>query len=160
MVTGWMRSGTSAMMQALIAGGLDPIYSEERERIMQKRKDANPRGWYELLVEQIISTQYLYENLVGENRCVKIPTIYLRNLPPRKMRLVWMHRDPVEVRKSFELAFPDQDFNHRFPGWPENYHYTTKAMRELMDDRKSVEVVDVQHSDLIADPTAALRDWR
>lgn len=146
------------MMQALIAGGLEPIYSKVRERVMDdKRKWANPRGWYELKVEQMMDTQFLYEAVNGDGRCMKMPIMYLRNLPPKPTRVVWMHRDPAEIIASFVKAFPQEDVDKRFGKWPDTYHYTTRAMRELMADRRSVvEIVDINYADFVSSPELQL----
>ena len=50
-VSGFKRTGTSMMMHALIAGGLDGVYSEQRQHITDKIPEGeynpNPNGFYE-----------------------------------------------------------------------------------------------------------------
>ncbi len=46
LVSGDMRTGTSMMMQALEAGGLEAVYNENRDRMNQQYgdKDYQPNG--------------------------------------------------------------------------------------------------------------------
>lgn len=152
-VTGWPRSGTSAMMQALKAGGIAPQFHPAREALMQKRR---PCGEYlELKVEQMADAQYLRREL-RDGMAVKLPTPYLRNLPPMQCRMIWMHRDPTDIMASLRRMYPDENFEKVYPGWPDGYHETTKAMRELMEDRRSVTISDARYDDLIAAPITTL----
>jgi hypothetical protein len=146
------------MMQALIAGGLAPIYSLEREKIMNhSKKNSNPNGWFELMAEQFSSPQWLHQNLGGEDTCVKIPTMYLRNLPVKQAAVIWMHRDPQEIIASFGKFHSYDDLEKRFGVWPESYYLTTKAMREVLEDRKCVQqIIDIEYSDLVSSPRRTL----
>lgn len=157
-VTGFPRSGTSAMMQCLKAGGIEPIYHPSREAQQQaKRPGANPH-WYELWPEQMASASSVYYSVV-DGMALKLPTMYLLNLPPRPCTLIWMHRDPAEIRRSYEKWYSDEEFQRQMPAknWPADYYETTRVMREFMEDRKSVAaIIDVQFMELLADPVSQL----
>lgn len=140
-------------MRALKAGGIDPIFSEGREAAMQKHCPAP--AYYELRIEDITNTQFMRDEVVA-GMAVKVPTPYLRNLPPVPSRLIWMHRDPGEIMASLRRMYPKENFARIYPEWPEGYYETTKAMRELVDDRKSASVVDVQYAEFLADPARVM----
>ena len=137
------------MMQALEAGGIPPIINPKRDELMAKRSQHNPRGWYEVTVEEMTAPQRL-RFLVVDGHALKLPTVYLRNLPIVETTVIWIHRDPHEIGESLRRTFPDHDMTRRFS--PELYEATTKGMRELVEDRRSVKrIVDVQHRDLMRD---------
>ncbi len=137
------------MMRALKAGGIEPLFNPGREAAMQAHR-ASP-GYYELRIEDLTNTQFMRDEMV-DGMAVKVPTPYLRNLPPVPTRLIWLHRDPAEIMASLRRMYPTENFNRIYSPWPEGYHETTKAMRELIDDRKSACVVDVQYAEMVAAP--------
>lgn len=141
------------MMRALKAGGIEPLFNPGREAAMQKLCPS--RGYYELRIEDITNTQFMRDEVV-DGMAVKVPTPYLRNLPPVPTRLIWLHRDPAEIMASLLRMYPKENFDRIWSPWPEGYYETTKAMRELVDDRKSASVVDVQYADFLADPARVM----
>ena len=141
------------MMRALKDAGIEPLFNPGREAAMQKHCPSP--GYYELRIEDITNTQYMRDEMV-DGMAVKVPTPYLRNLPPVQSRVIWMHRDPEEIMASLLRMYPKENFSRIYPVWPEGYYETTKAMRELIDDRKSASVVDVQYAEFLADPARVM----
>lgn len=122
---------------------------------MQRRRAG--AEYFELRFEEVRDPQWMLRNL-GDCVAVKVLTPYLRSLPPRPMKIIWMHRDPSEIMRSLQSMYPETDFAKVYPQWPEGYHETTRVMRELMEDRRSVlSITDVHQSDLLRDPQAVLR---
>lgn len=94
-VSGLPRSGTSMMMQMLVAGGL-PALSDGVRRADQD----NPRGYFEY--ERVKQTRkdpsWLDE---ADGKVVKMVSMLLFDLPPgRDYRVVFMQRDLDEVLRS------------------------------------------------------------
>lgn len=105
-VTGHPRSGTSMMMAALRAGGLDAVYSLEREQHFENKKEQasgfNPSGVWELELADI-KTRFPG---AYDGRLVKLVWDWVRYMGPHEpgYRVVMMSRDPEEVHQSYEAA--------------------------------------------------------
>ena len=135
-VTGFMRTGTSMMMKALEAGGLDAAYDRSREDTRKQHADEfydpNEGGLYEL-------TQKDYRNIdfprKYDGRLVKC----LAQGPTRMrvmdngIRLVQMVRDTEEIRQSYE-AF----FGSRLMRRGKDIELMWDRVREEMVNRKDV----------------------
>ena len=94
-VSGLPRSGTSMMMQLLVAGGIEPYRDELRP------PDAdNPRGYFEhIRATRLNIDQSWLPNARG--RAVKIVAHLLPQLPPgEEYRVIFLHRDLREVVAS------------------------------------------------------------
>ena len=94
-VTGLPRSGTSMMMQMLIAGGV-PVFADDH----RPADESNPRGYYE---HQHAKTLMTDSSWLGESvgRAVKVVVQLLRNLSAEHhYRVVFMHRPLEEVVSS------------------------------------------------------------
>ena len=94
-VSGLPRSGTSMMMQMLVAGGLEAL----TDGVRRADRD-NPRGYFEF--ERVKQTKkdasWLEE---AEGKVVKMVSMLLLDLPPgRDYRVVFMRRDLGEILKS------------------------------------------------------------
>jgi predicted AlkP superfamily phosphohydrolase/phosphomutase/Tfp pilus assembly protein PilF len=94
-VSGLPRSGTSMMMQALVAGGLMPFTDAERPA-----DESNPRGYFEhRAVKALASDNRFIADAVGH--VVKVVAPLLPFLPPHfTYRVVFMERDMDEVLLS------------------------------------------------------------
>jgi predicted AlkP superfamily phosphohydrolase/phosphomutase/tetratricopeptide (TPR) repeat protein len=99
-VTGLPRSGTSMMMQMLVAGGISPLTDGNREA-----DDSNPKGYFEYdkATQLGRDSGWIGE---GKGKVVKIVAQLLSNLPaevggvPVPYRIVFMDRDLEEVVAS------------------------------------------------------------
>jgi len=102
-VSGLPRSGTSLMMQMLVAGGLEPLADGER-----KADADNPRGYleWERIKQLPDEPQCIAE---AEGKVVKTISKLLFSLPPEhEYRIVFMERPLPEV-----LASQDQMLRRR-----------------------------------------------
>jgi hypothetical protein len=96
-VSGLPRSGTSVMMQMLVAGGIPPLTDDIR------KPDAdNPRGYFEFeRAKQIKADKAWLAD--AEGKVVKMVHLLLPDLPPdgdRRYDIVFMRRDLAEVVRS------------------------------------------------------------
>jgi len=94
-VSGLPRSGTSLMMQMLVAGGMSPLTDSERAADTD-----NPRGYFEWeRVKQLPSDPHCIAQ--AENKVVKVISRLLLALPSGyQYRVVFMQRPLPEVMAS------------------------------------------------------------
>lgn len=94
-VSGLPRSGTSLMMQMLVAGGMQPLSDGER-----KADGDNPRGYLEWeRIKQLPTDPGCIAE--AEGKVVKVISRLLLALPPRhEYRVVFMQRPLPEVLAS------------------------------------------------------------
>lgn len=158
-VTGFPRSGTSMMMRCLQFAGIEPVVSRSREAMMAKRNigeyAANPNGFYEVEDSEVLRVGFL-EN-IEENRCIKLLPTSLTCLPVRPTRVIWMRRDPAEIRRSYERTFPNENFDKKFPAWPRTHDVQIKSIQPILRDRRSIDLIELQYADVIENPARALR---
>lgn len=102
-VSGLPRSGTSLMMQMLVAGGMAPLSDGERQADTD-----NPRGYLEWeRIKQLPKDPGCIAE--GEGKVVKVISRLLLSLPPgHEYRIIFMQRPLPEV-----LASQDQMLRRR-----------------------------------------------
>lgn len=107
-VSGFYRSGTSAMMQALMAGGLTGAWSEARNAVAAQHADEhyhpNRAGLFEIPLREYRQPGF---PLQYEGKLIKVLLWGLHNLAPHPggYRIIIMRRDPEEIRQSYEGFF-------------------------------------------------------
>jgi hypothetical protein len=89
------------MMKALHKGGIAAIYSEQIEA---GNPDAfgyqpNPGGLYEVGFNQYMNADFL-RRFMPDDSVIKIMFDGLPCLPQRKYKIIWMDRDPDEIKAS------------------------------------------------------------
>jgi ElaB/YqjD/DUF883 family membrane-anchored ribosome-binding protein len=96
-VSGLPRSGTSLVMQMLVAGG-HPILCDD----VRRADEDNPRGYLEF--EKVKSLERDQSWLAeADGKAVKIVSLLLMKLPPgREYRVIFLRRDLDEVLRSQE----------------------------------------------------------
>lgn len=154
-VSGFMRTGTSMMMRALEAGGLEAVYSKRRDAEMNARwgqPDYLPNdSYYELEAEDYLRGD-LEQRYPG--KLVKCLWGGVIRLPPSDYRVVFMRRPAAEIRVSLLAFFGDDYAARQFPD-------LDKAMNGIvgvLKDRKSFRSVDVvEYRDVLADPAKVFR---
>lgn len=107
-VSGFPRSGTSVMMQALEAGGFETIKNEQRSKRVHGRDDSqyqmNPDDVYESTEKERMDHNWPRQH---EGKVIKVVTMWLSNLAvwPGGYRVLFMRRNLEEIRQSYEAAF-------------------------------------------------------
>lgn len=110
-VSGFMRTGTSMMMKALEAGGINTSYKQSRDEMKDRygddHYDPNIGGLYELERNDYrkpdFPRPYDGKLIKGLNGC--IPNM---NVMPNGISVVFMRRDPEEIRQSYDAFFSKQ----------------------------------------------------
>lgn len=138
-VSGFMRTGTSMMMKALEAGGMDVCYKQSRDemkdKFADKSYDPNVGGLYELEREdyQKLDFPVGYQGKLIKALAMGVP----RMLPMNDgIRVVFMRRDPEEIRQSF-MAFFNKNID------VENLDERMEYIIRRIENRKDVKSVDV-----------------
>ena len=138
-VSGFMRTGTSMMMKALEAGGMDAKYKQSRDemkaRFADEFYDPNIGGLYELEREDYQKPDFPkgYEGKMikalnqGVSRMAVMPEI----------RVVFMRRDAEEIRQSYN-AFFDQELE-----MGDNFQKRMDDTVERIENRKDVKSLDI-----------------
>ena len=101
-VSGYRRTGTSAMMKALHVGGIPAIYMPDLEAANPDENGyrPNPGGLYEVGLNQYVNADFLRS--IPDDSVVKILFDGLLFLPYRDYKIIWMERDLEEVEASTE----------------------------------------------------------
>lgn len=146
------------MMRCLEFAGIKPCKHPAREAAMNRRitedYSPNPHGWYEPLATHY--RQFGFTATIPDGRSVKIPLLHLPVLAAVPTTVIWMHRDPKEIRASYTRTFPDEKFDEQYRNWPAYLKNLSAGVKDIMQDRKSVQLFDVQYAEAIADPMKAL----
>ena len=146
-VSGWPRSGTSMMMACLMAGGMDGLVDEAKERAILKNLDQedwpiNP-SIGELSADHLLSPSFRKE---CDGHLVKVMGHGLLRVARSGDRVVFMLRDWSEVDHSHEAVF----------GKP--LEYTRRQFNRIRASiiegliRKNVAVNPVWYPAVITDP--------
>ena len=151
-VTGIPRSGTSLLMQMLVAGGVDALGDGVRRADVH-----NPRGYYEL--EAVKATRrdasWLRD---APGRAVKVIHALVPALPDDgAYRFILVERDLHEVLRSQE-AMLDGDAPDALPAerLMEIYSAQLAELRAWATQRNAP-LLTLHHADLLRDPAPAAR---
>lgn len=157
-VSGFMRTGTSAMMAALIAGGMQAEWSEKRDKIAENCADKhyhpNPKGLYEINLSEYNELNF---PLAYQNKLIKVMVWGLNNLSVNTegYRIILMKRDKEEIRQSYEAFFGRSLNMPWFTTYEERMIQTAKSLH----NRKDVESVNIiEYRDLINNPDSIFFD--
>lgn len=154
-VSGLPRSGTSLMMQMLVAGGIAPL----TDNIRRADKD-NPRGYFEFeRVKQLKHDKAWLDEATG--KVVKIIHLLLMELPPeRTYRVLFMRRHLNEILASQQTMLqragrvsptinPEQ--------LAKNFTAQIAQVQQWLSARPHFRMLEVWHHDLIAHPQEQAR---
>lgn len=158
-VSGHPRSGTSMMMRALMAGGMEGVYSTKRDELATSHADADYQPNPDNELFELESWQYRVAGFPAgyEGKLIKV-VMHSRNMDvmPGGVKVVFMRRDPEEIRQSYMAFFRER----RTPTVAEIEYEVGLSLRQ-MRDRRSFDVVELGYRDVVADPGHWLRklDW-
>ena len=157
-VAGLPRSGTSMVMQMLVAGGMDPLCDDKREA-----DDSNPRGYLELERVKSLGRDASWLGQQGRGKVTKIvaPLIPALQRNPR-YQVVFIHRDLDEVvasqramlerlgRKGAKHLTADQ--------LKRQFRQQVVRARSVLQGLPSTRVLDVRHENILKHPQDAARE--
>jgi hypothetical protein len=151
-VSGYMRSGTSMMMQALSVGGLEPESHKSREHMNQQFGDKeykpNDGGFYELSRQQY---QAIGFPKAHEGKLIKCLYGGVHRIAAGDYKIVYMLRDYEEIRQSYE-AFFDVLPNLQTE---EQYNEVMNITIGILEQRKDVNLTVLNYRDVVENPVSA-----
>jgi hypothetical protein len=154
-VSGYMRTGTSMMMKALTDGGLESAFDSNRDVMNEKYGDdnykPNPAGFYELHRKEYQQKDF---PTMYKGKLVKCLIGGLNSFPVSNYRIVFMRRDPEEIRQSFDAFFESVPLSQR----KQVKNFLTQY-DEIMDDfiarlknRRDTHLIIFQYRKVVEDP--------
>lgn len=155
-VSGYIRSGTSMMMKALMAGGLNGYYNEKTEarlrRMATPEYKANPNGFYELSGREMNADDFPKKH---EGRLIKVLHNGLSKLSIGKYKIVFMLRDPAEIMQSIKKVYGKNCILD-----PKKYDLWMKESIAYLMNRRDVRVTVLNYSDVVKDPLRSFQKLR
>jgi len=157
-VSGYMRTGTSMMMKALEAGGLEAAFNPSRNEMNKEfgDKDYKPNvgGFYEL--ERREYNQPNFPRMY-EGKLLKCLWGGLTKFVVGDYKVVFMKRDPEEIRQSYEAFFGGQA-----PPSLKRYDEIMKESIAMLLNRKDTQLIILNYRDVLENPRKEfekLKDW-
>jgi len=162
-VSGPRRSGTSCMMQALYKGGIPAVYQPWLEVDGNPEIDgyqANPMGGlFEVGPGYYMNAKFLRK--LPDDSVVKIMFDGLPALPYRRYKVIFMNRDPEEIKASLErmdLNLSKIDIKPT-ADWPSAFNCFRPYKEEDMEHvkgickaRSDIHLIEVSFQELIKHP--------
>jgi hypothetical protein len=152
-VSGLPRSGTSLMMQMLVAGGLPALTDG-----LRSADENNPKGYFEWEPAKVLKTEP--ERIeAGEGKVVKIISALLAHLPgTHEYRVVFMMRPLEEVVASQNRML--ERMGKEVPRTPTGAVITAfqKHLKEVdgwLANKPYLRMLRVNHADVVARPREA-----
>lgn len=152
-ISGFMRSGTSMMMKALEAGGMEACYRQSRDemknRFADEHYDPNIGGLYELERKDYLKPDFPRGY---EGKLIKALQLGPGRMKvmPGGIKVVFMRRDAEEQRQSYD-AFFGQDA------------YTAKGIEERVKDsldaiynRRDTTCLELWYANVIEHPRESM----
>lgn len=150
-VSGLPRSGTSMLMQMLIAGGLDPFTDQIREA-----DKSNPKGYFE---HELVKNLHNNSKWMGlaDHKLVKIVAPIIRHLPLNySYKIVFVERSINEVVNSQmkmlnRMGNEDSDISEI----KHSLKKTLDSTKMWLENRTNVDLLYIRHSEILNDPLRA-----
>jgi hypothetical protein len=153
-VSGLERSGTSMLMQILVAGGAPTTFDTES----RPPDDNNPRGYFELeggkIINRLMEGQFPMQDHRGE--FIKITAYGLKFLPPGKYKIIYSQRNIDEILDSMEKMAKVKDDNREETR--EVFVKLNAMIIDLLKEREDVDVLFVDYNRIISDPGSQVRE--
>lgn len=149
-VSGCPRSGTSLLMQIISRSGMQVATDKKREA-----DDDNLHGYYEVenIIDKIKSDPQIVFNYTEQ--VLKVVHYGLQYLPKGDYKIVYMDRNIEEVLDSMEKMIGKKDNNRE--DTKQVFLKLNEKIKKLMQQRKDIDYVVVNFSNLIENPTEELQ---
>jgi hypothetical protein len=157
-VSGYMRSGTSMMMQCLQAGGMDVVKSLGRDKVNDAHSDEhyrpNPYGLFEVAYREMEVPGWFKSH---DGKAVKVVAPWASVLEVHDYRVVFMRRDLEEVRQSQIAAWGGE---HVYGAWQFTANkieaVVTGALANLKTRHDVRDVIELEYKKVVYDPLTEL----
>jgi hypothetical protein len=146
-VSGLERSGTSMLMQILLAGEIPLSFDNKRPP-----DKFNPKGYYELeggkIINKLIDGNFPINEHKG--RFIKITSYGLKYLPPGKYKIIYSERDLVEILDSMERMIGERDQNRN--DTMENLIKLNNLIKNEIKKRIDVNLIIINYNEILTNP--------
>ncbi len=153
-VSGLERSGTSMLMQILVAGGAPTTFDTES----RPPDDNNPKGYFELeggkIINRLMEGQFPMQDHRGE--FIKITAYGLKFLPPGKYNIIYSQRNIDEILDSMEKMAKVRDDKREETR--EVFIKLNTMIIDLIKEREDVDVLFVDYNRIVSDPEIHIRE--
>lgn len=153
-VSGLERSGTSMLMQILVAGGAPTTFDTES----RPPDDNNPKGYFELeggkIINRLMEGQFPMQDHRGE--FIKITAYGLKFLPPGNYKIIYSQRNIDEILDSMEKMAKVKDDNREETR--EVFVKLNAMIIEHIKKREDVDVLFVDYNRIVSDPGSQVRE--
>lgn len=155
-VSGLPRSGTSLMMQMLVAGGMEAVTDRIREA-----DDSNPHGYYEFeQVKQLEQGNVAWVD-DAQAKVVKVISALVPHLPDEhNYRVVFLRRDLDEIYRSQVKMLEREGKPTDTISRDELLSLYKKHLRSVYDwinRHPTVELLEIHYKDLVTNPTPQIQ---
>lgn len=148
-VSGYMRTGTSMMMQALEAGGLEVVARESRDEMRKlyadEHYDPNKGGLYELEYDDYFSNDFPKKFQGKLIKCLGGGLLSMHQMP--RIKIVFMRRPFEEIRQSYQ-AF----FGVRFDAKESRFERMTARVLQTLRARTDTDIEVFWYKDVLERP--------
>ena len=155
-VSGYVRSGTSMLMQALQAGGMKIYYNKKTEAIKQRWATpdykANPKGFFELSGAEVRADDFPAKY---KGQAIKLLHDGLKRLPVGKYKIIYLLRDPKEIEQSIKKVWGKNMTLKK-----ENYWKWMAKGQEYMKNRRDIEYVVYNYEEIISWPLKIFKELK
>lgn len=152
LVSSFHRSGSSMMMQALIAGGMAARWDGEQDAMnVTCGRDGykpNPAGFFATRRDVFGWPDFVRDY---DGWLVKCPYNLLRTLPRHDYRLIFMLRNPAEIRASMAAVTPGQTWGNN-EALTHFYDLASEALLTALRERGDMAVTTVWYGEVVTEP--------
>ena len=152
-VSGLERSGTSMLMQILVAGGVPASFDTES----RPPDDNNPKGYFELeggkIINRLMDGNLSLKSYAGQ--FIKITAYGLKFLPQGKYKIIYSQRNIEEILDSMERMAKVKDENRG--DTREVFQKLNKMIIDIISLREDAEVLFVDYNEIISDPESQVK---
>ncbi len=144
-ISGLERSGTSMLMQILLAGEI-PV-SFNNLRLSDK---SNPKGYYELaggkIINKLIDGTFPFDNHKG--KFIKITAYGLKYLPKGNYKIIYSERNIEEILHSMEKMTGLEDKNRKETR--ESFIKLNRMIKKQITSRDDIDILLVNYNKILS----------
>ena len=151
-VSGLERSGTSMVMQVLLAGGAPVAFNNSR-----LADQSNPKGYYELeggkIINKLMDGTFPLNEYKG--KFIKITSYGLKYLPPGDYKIIYSERNIEEILDSMEKMANINDTNREETR--ESFVKLNSMIKNYIREREDIEVLIVNYNNILSEPSINIK---
>lgn len=151
-VSGLERSGTSMVMQILLAGGAPVAFDNSR-----LTDQNNPKGYYELeggkIINKLMDGTFPLDQYKG--KFIKITSYGLKYLPAGKYKIIYSERNIEEILDSMEKMADIKDTER--DETRESFVKLNSMIKNYIREREDIEVLIVNYNNILSEPSINIK---